>query len=389
MKVLFFLINMNLGGTEKSFLNLLSELPDCYSVDLLLLENSGELLQEIPDHVNVKILENNKEINEFLILGNRGFAFKELKRGLIFSFLKNILVWVGLKFNLIKHPFYGISGYINGVDKVYNHAVAFAGVHNFIAYYTLQHIKAKKKYLWIHFDVNNVIPTPNFGDKFYPTFDRIMCVSENAKAAFVEMFPKLKLRTKVFENIVSSNLLMEKANESISFTDEFVGCRIVTLGRLSKEKGQLMIPTVVSRLKNDGFDFKWYIIGDGKLKQSIEEKINEFNIENELIMLGAQLNPYPFLKDTDLYVQTSLHEGYCITLHEAKVFKKPVVTTNFLSAPNLIADGEDGLIVDISEEGIYEGVKRLLRDEDLINKFSRSILIKETSKEKVVDLFEL
>ena len=380
---------MNLGGTEKSFLNLLSELQDHYTVDLLLLEEYGELLKDIPENVHTYTLKNKKEINEFLKLGNRRFAFKELQRGRVSSFFKNMIVWLLLKFNILKHPFYGVSRYIKNLEQSYDHAVAFAGVHDFIAYYTLNNIKAEKKHLWIHFDVSNVIFNIDFGAKHYPRYNNIICVSENAAKTFAKLFPNLTSNIKVFENIVSSDLLLEKANKMRGFTDDFKGYRIVTLGRLSKEKGQFMIPKVVAKLKNEGYDFRWYLIGDGNLKQAIRQEIIELNIERNLILLGVQLNPYPFLKEADLYVQTSLHEGYCITLHEAKIFNKPVVTTNFLSASNLIVDGEDGLITDISEEGIYRGVHRLLSDKALMKKFSRSVCVKEGAQEKIDDLFKI
>jgi glycosyltransferase involved in cell wall biosynthesis len=99
--------------------------------------------------------------------------------------------------------------------------------------------------------------------------------------------------------------------------------------------------------------------------------------------LWGMKNPYPFLKDCDLYVQTSLHEGYCITLREAKVFDKPVVTTNFLSASNLITHEQDGLIVDISADGLFNGVKQILENKDLSIRLSQSLHI--PGNENVLD----
>lgn len=379
---------MNLGGTEKSFLNLLEELPKDYEIDLLLLEKRGALLPEIPPNINVIEIDNNLFLNEFLKIGNRQFALNELKRGHFFSFLKNMVVFLLHKLGIVTHPFWGISHYLKSQRKAYDHAVAYAGIHNFISYYTLKSITAKKKMLWIHFDVNKVIGDERFGQKFYPLFNKIVCVSENAKISFINMFPTTKRSTVVFRNKVSKTAIQQKAAQGDGFSDSFTGMRIVTLGRLSKEKGQHMIPEVVSRLKNEGFTFRWYLIGDGNLRTVIEKSIANLKIEDQIILLGSKLNPYPYLNDCDLYVQTSLHEGYCITLHEAKVFGKPVVTTNFLSASNLIKHEEDGLIVEISEDGIYEGVKRLLSNENLRQQFSKSILVKDTSSNEMGKLFK-
>lgn len=386
-KILFFLIDMNLGGTEKSFLNLISELPTDYEIDLLLLEKKGELLNQLPGNVNLKIIENGNQINEFINLGCRRYAFNELKRGNLISFLKNIFVFTLYKINILKHPYYGIANLINDQPYSYDTAAAYAGPHDFISYYLLNSTKAKKKIQWIHFDVTRMISNPNFGKRFYPKFDEIYCVSQNAKEVFVKMFPAVAAQTIVFENIVSVSELEKQAANGESFTDDFNGIRILTLGRLSKEKGQNMIPNVAAKLKKDGFQFRWYLIGDGKLREEIEQQIKNLHLENELVLLGAQLNPYPFLRDCNLFVQTSLHEGYCITLQEAKAFKKPVVTTHFLSADNLIAHEKDGLIVEISEEGIYQGVKKLLGNPELIGKFSVSNFKQQNIQGRIEEVF--
>jgi glycosyltransferase involved in cell wall biosynthesis len=98
-------------------------------------------------------------------------------------------------------------------------------------------------------------------------------------------------------------------------------------------------------------------------------------------MLGSKINPYCFVKDCDIYVQTSFHEGYCLTVHEAKIFNKPVVVTNFPNATNLIKDNQDGLIVNSTKQAIYEGVKSLLTNEELRILFQRNLVCQETINE--------
>lgn len=378
MKLIFFLINMNLGGTEKSFLNLVDALPKDYEIDLLLFEEKGELLKYLPKNVNLKIIDNHSEINEFIQIGCRRYAFEQLKKGKFFYFLKNILVFLLFKLKLIKHTFYGISNLVKKQSGTYDFAVAWAGPHDFISYYTLNYVAAKKKYQWIHFDISCVIRNVDFGKKFYPIFDCVFCVSENAKNTFAEIFSKAK--TKVFENIISEKEIKRLAKNGDSFTDDYNGFKILTLGRLSEEKGQQMIPEIVKRLKDDGFNFRWYLIGDGKLKKPIEDDIQKLGIEDELKLLGKKINPYPFLRDCDLYVQTSLHEGYCLTLHEAKIFNRPVVTTAVLSASNIITNNEDGLIVPIIPEQIYLGIQKMMTNSELTKKFTKFVKRDELQK---------
>lgn len=371
MRLIFFVISMNLGGTEKSLQNLISALPADCDIDVLLLEEKGELLNQFPKNVNLRVIDNRDKINEFIRIGCRRFAVNELKRGNIFSFLKNIIVFFLHKIKILSHPFYGIPYLIKEQTEGYDIAAAYAGPHDFITYYTLNFIKAKKKFQWIHFDITGINSKPNFGKHFYPAYDQIFCVSQNAKDTFVKVYPKLESKAKVFENLVSETYLKKQSGKDPGFDDGFEGFRILTVGRLTKVKGQYMIPRVVKRLAKDGYDFRWYLIGDGVLRKELEEKIEELEIRDRLILLGLRTNPYPYMSGCDLYVQTSLHEGYCLTIHEAKIFEKPVVTTAVLSASNLIENGEDGLIVPISEDGIYSGVRALLGDKKKRARFDR------------------
>ena len=371
---------MNLGGTEKSFLNLLHKLDDKYTVDLLLLEKNGDLLDFLPANVNILTLDNEELINQYIKLGCRKFGLEQLKLMRFILFIKCMLQFTFDKLGFSRNPYWAISNYVKPIKEKYEVSVAYAGIHNFIAHYVLTKTQAKKKILWIHFDVSKVINSTFFGNYFYNKFNTIFCVSKNSREVFLQMFPKVKNITEVFENIVSEKLIKESALIGKTYNDDFKGLRIITLGRLSFEKGQDMIPEVVFRLKKEGLHFRWYLIGDGKLTQNIQEQIKKFKLEENLILLGSNKNPYAYLRDCDLFVQTSRHEGYCLTLHEAKVFNKPVVTTNFLSASNLIKDKEDGLIVDISVDGIFEGVKQIIDNKELRNKFSKTILIEEYSQ---------
>lgn len=379
MKILFFLINLNLGGTEKSFLNLLSKLDENYQVYVLLLEKKGELLKRLPSNVKVIEIEHKDIINEFIRIGSRKFGFQQLRKMNLSLFIRCQIQFLLNKLNLSINPYWAISKYIKPQIKQYDVSVAYAGIHNFIAHYVLTKTTAKKKILWVHFDVNSVISDFRFGRNFYNQFDKVFCVSENSSTVFMERFPKAAPKVFTLNNIVNVTELKQLSKKGEYFSLQEENNVILTLGRLSREKGQQMIPEVAKKLKADGFEFTWYLIGDGNIRNEIEILINQFNLNKELKLLGKKENPYGYLNACDIYVQTSLHEGYCITLREAQIFKKPIVTTNFLSACNLIKDGVDGLIVDISVDGLYEGVKKLIQDKTLRDKLSNATSIKETT----------
>ena len=373
---------MNLGGTEKALLSFIDSLADKgVSVTLVLLEEGGALFKEIPDWVSVEIISDFEKVKPIIYDPPLVLIKNSISQFKLASAIKHLARYVNIK---ITDRWY--INYIEALKLISSSheadiAIAYAGPSDFISYYIHKRVKANRKIQWIHFDVREMVFKTNFGEKYYQHFDDIFCVSKNAQLVFDKMFPKYANKTSVFKNIVSKNQLEKSAIIGDTYRDDFDGIRILTLGRLSKEKGQLMIPNVVKQLKEKGFNFRWYLIGDGQLYSELLEQIKKLEISTELILLGAKNNPYRFVKDCDVYVQSSYHEGYCLTVHEAKIFNRPVVVTKVASASNLITHNEDGLIVEISEEGIYNGVKRLLEEKLLREKFAQNILSQETVNE--------
>lgn len=383
MKIVFFLINMNLGGTEKSFLNLISELPDEYSVDLLLLENSGELLKELPPKIKVHILENNTVINEFLKVGSRQFAIKELRRGHIYSFLKNLIVFILERSGLIAYSFWGISHYIKPHRQKYDTAVAYAGIHNFIAYYTLRKLESNKKFLWIHFDVSKISFNINFANKFYPKFDKIICVSQlvldNLKNS-IQSAPNLH----VVHNILDvKEINIKKDLEKIVWDNSVIN--ILTVGRLSKEKGYFDFLPVLHKLKEEGFKFKWWIIGEGNERLNLEKEIVKLGLSEHVELLGKKENPFPYYKACDVYLQPSRYEGHCVSIIEAKYFCKPIISNNFAGISDEIINGENGLICEIEVDSQYHALREIITNKSLRLKFTE--MLNNESKEDFLNPF--
>lgn len=384
-ELLIIVEEMNLGGTEKSLLTFLNQLKTKkqYQIKLLLLKNKGELLDQIPPEIEVQVLSGYSEFqNQTKEISVQGIVrlIKQLKFTVA---LKAIRYYLKIK---LTHKWYLQYDYPDIELQKYTTdvAIAFSGPHYFITWFTINKIKAEKKIQWIRFDVAKIIAEYDFGHLYYPRFDKIYCVSQSAYHAFVNRYPKTKSKTAVFANIVSADQIKQLAEKGETFDDDYSELRILTVGRLSKEKGQQMIPEIVKRLKDDGYTFRWYLIGDGSLREEIENEIRRLKIEDYLILLGNQINPYPYFNDCDLYVQTSYHEGYCQTVHEAKLFEKPVVTTDFINASNLIVNDEDGFIVPINSEGIYLGVRELMDSKQKRNEFRRFLKKDKMQKPEAV-----
>lgn len=360
-------INMNIGGTEKALLTMLNEIDDSkYDITLLMLEEYGGFLNEIPSFVKVKYVDEYKSIKPFVNEPPKILIKRLIKNKAYLTGLSTLLNYSISKITKnISYYYKYILKNIKGIDEEYDLAVAYAGPMDFITYFVLNKIKAKKKVQWIHFDINKIGFNRKFAKRNYKKFDKIFVVSEEGKEKLINLIPALNNKVEAFFNIISCNLIENMSKNEKSFDDLFDGVRILTVGRLSKEKGQELTINVLARLKNEGYKVRWYCIGDGPEKYNYRNRIKRLDIENDYILLGSKLNPYPFMKDCDIYVQPSKHEGYCITLGEARCFDNPIVTTNFTGANEQIKNEVTGLVCDISEQGIYQAIKRLLDNKEL------------------------
>lgn len=333
-KLFFMLTYMNVGGTEKAMLNLLDTIPENeYEVTLFLMEKKGGFMSCIPDWINVEVLEDYKILKPLIMDAPFSLIKKYLVEGKI-CFAAGLALW-HMIFKITKNRF-GYYKYILNRYPIrkerYDVAIAYAGPQDFITTYVLEKVKAEKKVQWIHFDVSKCGFNPEFAKAVYPKYDKIFVVSEYAAKELVKLVPNVKNEVEVRHNVVSKAICRNQAKGLPGFRDTFDGYRILTVGRLSEEKGQDMIPEILVRLKENGMKVRWYLVGEGKLEGKLKKAAAELRLEEDLVFLGLQTNPYPFYRDCDLYVQTSRHEGYCITIAEAMAFDKYIISTDVAGA---------------------------------------------------------
>src|SRR5690625_3234280 len=130
----------------------------------------------------------------------------------------------------------------------------------------------------------------------------------------------------------------------------------------------------MSQRKKSGLNIRLYCIGEGSTKNEYKELIRCYGVEKDFILLGSTSNPYPFMKQCDIYVQPSRHEGYCITLAEAKCFNKPIVSTNFTGAKEQLFQYESATIIDFNEQQMLSALQKLVNGIDLKKKIHHEIV---------------
>lgn len=374
-KILFMVSSMNIGGVEKSLLSLLAVISkEKYEITILTLDKKGGFLEYIPNNVKLIEAEWFKYIKPIIMDTPQNIIKRYIKNyefikipSFIYSYFKSKKI--NDRYIYYKHVLKSIPE----CKEKYDVAIAYAGPTEIIDAYISHKVKAEKKIAWVHFDISKHKINKKLYNNLYERFDKIFAVSNECKKKLDEIIPAVRNKSEVLFNIVSEDLINEMSESYVDFDDNYKGIKIITVGRLSKEKGQDLAIKALAKLKKDRYDVKWYCIGEGNSRREFEQLIKEYNLENNFLLLGSTSNPYPYIKNADIYVQTSRHEGYCLTLAEAKALNKPIVTTDFIGAYEQIKNNENGIIVSCNENDLADAIRKLIDEKEICSKFSNKL----------------
>ena len=239
-KIIFVIESMNIGGTEKALLSMISEIPkNKYDMTILLLENRGEFLDHIPKHIKIKCLDEYMILEKYIRKSAKELLIEEIKKRKYIQSLRTLFYYSISRISGDYNIYFNnkIMNRIETLVDEYDVAVSYQGPpSHFSAYLVSKKIKAKKKIQWIHSDVRKLNLDIKTTNKLYKNFDKIFVVSNEAKNNFIKIFPTFKNKTNVIFNIINKELILEESTKKIGFKDKFDGFRILTVGRLSGEK---------------------------------------------------------------------------------------------------------------------------------------------------------
>lgn len=375
MKIAIVTRQMITGGVERALIGMLGSMSNHDEVDLFVERLGGELFEELPDWINIieiprkswnmsktGLIENIKRINARLQLG---FCKKYVKQ---------------CELSARSFPIIG---------KEYDMAIAYHAPNTIPVFYVINNLSAKKKVLWIHGDVETNGMVGKMARYYFEKYDKIIAVSGEMKNVFDKNFKELSEKCKVVHNIVNSEYIRALANESIDEQIEKV--MLLTVGRLEIEKGQDIIPRTAKILLDEGVEFIWYLIGEGNLRFEIENKIKKHEVQKQVILLGNIKNPYPYINRCDLYIQTSLTEGWGLAVQEAKILCKPMVVTPIKAFKEQIIDGKNGLIAsEITPEALSASIIQLLKQPNLKQKIIGELEIEKSNAiEELQELYKI
>lgn len=385
-ELLFVMNNLHCGGAEKALTSLLSSFDYTkYNVDLLLFKQEGLFLNQVPKEVTILPepegyhyfdMSLKKAIIQNLRKGRFKLIFNRLCAGLVLKTEKNKSV---AEQKMWKY----LGSSLKPLDKKYDAAIGF--LEKTPNYFCVDKVTAKVKIGFVMNDYNKLGMNKSIDNYYFSKLNFIAQDSNESREVMVRNFPQFESKFVVVKSIIASDTIAKMAEETIS--DFPNGFSIISIGRLTYQKGYDLALDAIKILADKKINFNWVILGDGEDKQQLVAKIAEYNLTDKVFFLGIKANHYPYLKKADIFLHTARFEGFGIVVHEAKILNKPMVLTDFNIAKTHITDTENGLISQMNPEAIAESLEKLISDENLRNRFSQNLAAHDFGTEKEIESF--
>ena len=362
-RILIINSHFGIGGIETAMVNMANALCEEYDVDLFVFYPEGPMKERLDPRVN--ILKSNFALKALVISAKE--AIKE-KNPFVFIFNRLGAIWSHIFDNrlpiyLALKTFHKLGNYDLAISyRQENQKKELAsGYVRFLD----RCVIASKRVAWVHFDATAFPEMQNFNRKYYQKADKIIGVSAAVSTAFEKMNSQLACKMDYCYNIINYKEIYQKSLEEQKESypkDKFI---CFSACRLSKGKGIERTISAIETVMKEQNDILWYIAGDGPQRQSILNIIKEKNLQDQIILLGQLNNPYPYIKNADLFLLTSYHEAAPVVYMEAKALKTPVFTTRTLSSEEML--GNMAFICENSEEGIHNAFDGLMKNRERIS----------------------
>ena len=381
-KICFLTKSMNVGGVEKTLINLCKIMQEeqC-TIDIILVKKEGTLLSQIPKYVTISELELPEILrdlllnygNDFTNLVKESLSKKRYFKCAFYYLIKicNRLAELFFNYNLL----FGLAYLFTKTNlKEYDVICDYHGYAYFTTYFVAKesHKYSKKSFSWIHEE--NISKEYMYISNSYNIFYRIFGVSRECVCNFKKQFPFIdQEKVQVLHNIVFKEELLRKSNVPPEKEYHYPNKTfIVSVGRLSYQKGFDLALYCAKEMKQRGIEFFWLIIGDGEEKKALSELINKLELSDCVFLHGNSNNPYPYIKNAKIYVQTSRYEGFATTITEAVLLNKPVVSTKVSGVTEQVSNGKSGYIVDFDEKQLCDAIEKIIVDGELCNSFVKA-----------------
>lgn len=393
-KILFVMNTLGKAGAETAMMELLRRLsPDEYAISLYVLMGQGEMIGELPEYVRLL----NTTYKDCSVLSKEGRPYMRrtvlramLTRGTVIKLIpyliKNVWNMLGKRKVLPEKLLWRVlSDGADRMNETYDLAVAY--LEGGSTYYVADHVNAKQKAAFVHVDYERAGYTKELDSGCYLKYNKIFAVSDEVRKAFLKVYPECQEKTEVFHNLLNCENIRNKAEQDGGFTDDFSGMRILSVGRLTEQKAFELSIEAMKMLKERGENVRWYILGDGDQRRKLEEQIKKLGLEQDFFMPGAVSNPYPYMKQADIYVHASRFEGKSIAIQEAQILGKPILVSDCSGNREQVIADVDGLMCQLTPEGICNGILELLHNEEKRKRLAANA--RKRNEEEKSELYKL
>lgn len=371
-KILIIYPEMIIGGTTTSLLSLLGALDrNKYEVDLQMQYAPGIFANLIPSYVHILPLA--MPLPHGFYKWIKAFSLKSL-----YYYLKS--KWRGGA-SASQYMENDIVKFCRKNPKEYDVAISF--MERWSLYYLVKKTCAKKKISWIHVDYGAAKMFIDIDMPFFKRVDKVVLVSKKCLQNFKSIAPEIANKSLMIENLLSSEVVKQRAGLSVPrnvaklFDEVEDKVKMVSVCRISfPHKGLDRGIKALARLKKQGEieNLIWFIIGDGPDLNNLKAMVDKFGLNNYVRVLGAYNNPLNIEAKCDIFFLPSRYEGKPMAVTEAQMLGLVPIVTNYASASEQVRNLYDGLIMENSDDGIYDGLDYMLHHfEDVLGKYKDNV----------------
>lgn len=356
-KLLFVISRMAVGGSQRSLVNALKNIDSSrYDVSLYVREDKTELLNEVPKEVRVVVNKNKAKYDhdtltrlyEVLIRIAKRLNRQKMKK----RYEEKTTSYVVRKKTAYEKKHYDI------LNEEYDIAISY--LQGYVCKFTADVVRAKRKICFFHSSTDAL---SDIHRTYLPKYEKIIVVNQETQRFLRERYPSISDRFVVIPNFVDIEQITSKSQEfRIDKKDSAI--TLCTCGRMSPEKGYDLAVKAARELSAKDIRFIWYFIGGGPEFIRIKEEIDAGGLPDQIILLGNQSNPYPWIAGCDIYVQPSYEEAQPLAIMEAQLLHKPIVSTDTVGARSLITNRHDGLLTEIDPDSLAAGIAYLAEHQD-------------------------
>ena len=338
-KIIFGITSLTLGGAERVLVDMVNQLSDTFDITIFTIYGKGELEKSLNNRIKIKRIFDK--------------PYKELTK-----FEK---ISIPLKILCFQKQYY--KKYIQG-----DYDIEIAFLEGPITRLFSTKNRNTKKIAWIHNDISKVYGNDlkaklklTIDKRIYNKYEKLIFVSKDNKEVFDIRYPNMKPTEEVIYNYIDPQKVIEKAKEKIDFSFDNKQMSFLTVARLVEQKGIDRLIRIHKELIANHFNNKFYIIGDGPEREKLEKLIKDEHLQETFFLLGAKENPYPYIKQANMFCLLSKFEGYGMVLEEAKILNKPIIITN-TAAREAVENYKNAVIVENDEHEIYNKLKYIIEN---------------------------